>query len=63
MKLPLAERWRAAITNEMNKLQMNRVYHLVSQHKVPAGLKSIGSRWVHKVKSDNTTKARVVGQG
>ena len=61
MELPEAERWTAAMNKEMDSLRINRVFDLVSQHKIPAGLKSIGSRWVYKIKSDNTFKARVVG--
>ncbi|CAM9489036.1 unnamed protein product [Sphacelaria rigidula] len=47
----------------MDSLRINRVYDLISEHKMPAGLKSIGSKWVYKIKSENTSKARVVGQG
>ncbi|CAM9766892.1 unnamed protein product, partial [Sphacelaria rigidula] len=63
MKLSQAERWAAAMTKEMGSLRINRVYGLVSQHKIPTGLESVGSKWVYKIKSGNTSKAPVVGQG
>ena len=63
MKLPQAERWTAAMNKEIDSLRINRVYDLVSQHTISAGLKSIGSRCVYKIKPDNTLKVRVVGQG
>eukprot|EP00752_Nemacystus_decipiens_P010633 g9470.t1 len=51
--------WTAAMNKELASLKENNVYDLI----VPAGCKVIGSRWVFKVKSNYTFKARLVRQG
>ena len=48
---------------ELASLKENNVYDLIPRQAVPAGCKVIGSRWVYKVKSDYTFKARLVCQG
>ena len=48
---------------ELASLKENNVYDLIPRSAVPAGSKVIGSRWVFKVKSDYTFKARLVCQG
>eukprot|EP00903_Cladosiphon_okamuranus_P017600 g16211.t1 len=55
--------WIAAMNKELASLKANNVYDLIPRTAVPAGYKVIGSRWVFKVKSDYTFKARVVCQG
>ncbi len=55
--------WIAAMNKELASLKANNVYDLIPRTSVPAGYKVIGSRWVFKVKSDYTFKARVVCQG
>ena len=48
---------------EMDRLKENDVYDLISRAAVPFNHKVIGTRWVYKVKSDFTFKARLVVQG
>eukprot|EP00903_Cladosiphon_okamuranus_P017944 g16511.t1 len=55
--------WTAAMNKELASLKANNVYDLIPRTAVPAGYKVIGSRWVFKVKSDYTFKARIVCQG
>ena len=63
MKLPDAELWRAAAKKEMDSLEDLKVYKLVPRSTVPPGTRAYNSRWVFKVKADNTHKARLVGGG
>ena len=60
-KLPEAALWEAAEDKEIASLIKHQVYDLVTS--VPAGSKTIGSRWVYKVKADDSHKARVVVLG
>ena len=55
--------WTKAMERELASLKENNVYDLIPRQAVPAGCKVIGSRWVYKVKSDYTFKARLVCQG
>ena len=61
MKLPAAELWKEAAQKEVKSLQDLKVYTLVPESNVP-GQNVIGSKWVFKVKTDNTYKARLVAQ-
>eukprot|EP00752_Nemacystus_decipiens_P006651 g5979.t1 len=54
--------WTAAMNKELTSLKENNVYDLIPRKRVPAGCKVIGSRWVFKVKSNYTFKARLVCQ-
>ena len=63
MKLPEAELWMKAAQKEIKSLQDLKVYTLVPISNVPKGKNVIGSKWVFKVKTDNTYKARLVAQG
>ena len=47
----------------MASLKNINVYTLLPATSVPAGHKIIGSRWVYKVKADNSHKGRVVVLG
>ena len=59
MKLPEAELWKEAAQKEIKSLQDFKV----PISNVPTGQNVIGSKWVFKVKTDNTYKARLVAQG
>ena len=63
MKLPEAELWKEAAQKEIKSLQDLEVYTLVPISNVPKGQNVINSKWVFKVKTDNTYKARLVAQG
>ena len=58
-----SSQWTTAMNKELAILKENNVYDLIPRTAVPAGCKVIGSRWVFKVKSDYTFKARLVCQG
>lgn len=62
-RLPEAVRWKAASDKEVRSLEDDDVYTLVPITTIPPGNKLVGSRWVQKVKADNTFKGRVVVQG
>ena len=51
------------MNKELASLKENDVYDLIPRTTVSAGCKVFGSRWVFKVKSDYTFKARLVCQG
>ena len=63
MKLPEAELWKEPAQKEIESLQDLKVYTLLPKSNVPKGQNVIGSKWVFKVKTDNTYKARLVAQG
>ena len=63
MKLPEAKLWKEAAQKEIKSLQDLKVYTLVPTSNVPKGQNVIGSKWVFKVKTDNTYKDRLVAQG
>lgn len=48
---------------EMNILKQIEVYSLVPSTQIPPGTKSIGPRWVYKMKANVTYKLRLVAQG
>ena len=65
MKLPDAVKWKQAADSEINSMEVNNVWDLV---KRPDKVKTIGSRWVFKRKTDddgtvNKYKARLVAKG
>ena len=60
MKLPDAELWRAAAKQEMDSLEDLQVYKVVPRSTVPPGTRVYKSRWMFKVRADNTHKARLV---
>ena len=62
-KLPEAALWEAVEDKEIASLIKHQVYDLVPITSVPAGSKIIGSRWVYKIKADDTHKAKVVVLG
>ena len=63
MKLQEAELWKEEAQKEIKSLQDLKVYTLVPKSNVPKGQNVIGLKWVFKVKTDNTYKARLVAQG
>ena len=60
MALPAKAQWKAGSDKEMASLKYNNVYTFLPATSVPAGHKIIGSRWVYKVKADNSHKGRAV---
>ena len=56
MTLPTKAQWKTASDKKMASLKKNNVYTLLPATSVPAGHKIIGSRWVYKVKADNSRK-------
>lgn len=62
MALPEAARWKAASDKEMESLRAHKVYELVPITSIPPGQKAISSRWVYKIKADDSFKGRVVVQ-
>ena len=58
-----ADLWREAAEKEIKSLQDLNVYKLVPWSTVPPGQKVIGTKWVSKVKANQTYKARFVAQG
>ena len=61
--LPAKAQWKAASDKEMASLKNDNVDTLLPATSVPAGHKIIGSRWVYKVKADNSHKGRGVVLG
>ena len=54
MGLPQAARWKTASDKKIVSLEKHGVSDLVPITSVPAGHKVVGTRWVLKVKTDNT---------
>ena len=64
MNIPANVQWKAALDKQLASLKRSNVYTLLPATSVPAGHKIIGSsRWVYKVKADNSHKGRVVVLG
>ena len=49
-----ADLWREAAEKEIKSLQDLNVYKVVPRSKVPPGQKGIGTKWVFKVKANQT---------
>ena len=47
----------------MASLKKNNVYTLLPATSVPIGHKIIGSRWVYRIKADDSKKGRIVVLG
>ena len=60
MKRSDADLWREATRKEIKSLQDHNAYKLVPRSTVPPGQKVISTKWVFKVKANQTYKARVV---
>lgn len=58
-----ADKWKQAKDREVGRLQENDVYDLISRAAMPFDHKVIGTRWIYKVKSNCTVKARLVVPG
>ena len=58
-----ADEWKQAMDQHMGRSEEKGVYDVISRAAVPFNHKVIGTRWVYKVKSDFTFKARLVVQG
>ena len=63
IKMSDADLWRDAAETEINSLQDLNVYKLVPRSTVPTGQTVSGTKWVFKVKEDQTYTARLVAQG
>ena len=63
IRLPEARMWKAASDKEMKSLQNLKVYTLVPFSEILLRQEVIGSKWVYKMKGDNTHKARLVAKG
>ena len=63
MTLPQAARWKVASDKEIASLEMHGVYELVPTSSVRNGPKSIGTRWVYKIKEDGVHKGQLVVLG
>lgn len=64
MKLPEAQKWKAASDKEIKSLQNLEDVSAVPRSSVVPPVKNvIGSRWVYEVKSKGTHKGRLVAQG
>ena len=61
--LPQAARWKTELDKEIASPEKHGVFNLVPITSVPAGHKVVGTRWVLKIKADNTYKGRLVVQG
>ena len=61
MGLPEATLWKAA--SDKTSVEQHHVYDFVPSTSIPAGKKSVGSRWVFELKSYKTFKGRLVVQG
>ena len=60
--MPDAELWYAAFNKEIKCWQDLKVFKLVPRSTVPPGQRNYKSKWVTKIKPDNTLKARLVAQ-
>src|SRR4051812_47932580 len=65
LSLPNANKWKAAMQEELESMWTNQVWDLVD---LPAGCKAIGNKWVLKIKhnSDGSIeryKARLIAKG
>ena len=63
IRLPESQQWKAASEKEMKSLKDLNVYTIVLRSDVPPGQNVIGTKWVYKVKPNNTFKASLVAQG
>ena len=63
MKMSDADLCREAAEKETKSLQGLNVYKLVPRSTVPPAQKVIGTKWVCKVKANQTYKAHLVAQG
>ena len=54
------EKWKTTCLEELESLRKQEVFKLTN---LPAGCKTVGSRWVFDVKIDSRYKARLVAQG
>ena len=48
---------------KLTSLEQSHVYDLVPSTSIPAGQKSVGSRWVFNLKADKTFEGKFVVQG
>ena len=55
--------WRDVINKELNSMNKQNVWNIVPIIEVPDGRKSIGSKWVLKIKRDGRYRAHLVCLG
>ena len=58
-----ADKWKQAMNQVIGRLKENDLYDLISRSAVPFHHKVIRTRWIYKVRTDFTFKARLVAQG
>ena len=63
VKMSYADLWREAAKKEIKSLQDLNVYKLVYRSTFPPSQEVIGTMWVFKVNSNQTSKASLVAQG
>ena len=61
--LQTRKKWREAIIKEINEMVNKQVWQEVKLKDVPKGRKTIGSKWVFKLKKNGTHRARLVALG
>jgi hypothetical protein len=57
------QRWRDAITLELNKMKMLKVWHTVQKSSIPKDRKCIKNRWVFDIKRTGVFRACLVACG
>ena len=55
--------WRAAIRKEIRSMIERGVWRKTDRKKIPSNRRLIGNKWVFKIKSDGTYRARLVALG
>lgn len=56
-------KWRQAIEKELSDMENKSVWEKVKRNTIPDNKKIIGNKWVFKVKSNGTHRARLTGLG
>ena len=60
MEGPDAAKWKTAAEKEITQIMAHETWQVT---ELPAGAKPIGCKWVFRIKSDGTYKARLVAMG
>ena len=55
--------WQAAIRKEIKSMINRGVWRKIDKVKIPENRRSIGNKWVFKIKRDGTYRARLVALG
>ena len=57
------EKWRAAITKELDKMKEMNVFKIVKRNTMPPNTRCVKHRWVFDIKRNGTFRARLVACG